>query len=156
MQERWVNFLDNYWVSDEGNFKRIYKNGKQRKLTTYTDKNRVGVLYIKIHNKERNARRLIWETFKGEIPKDHVINSKYGYKTMCDIYSLECVPRSVSSSRGAKQKARKVIDLDTRKIYQSTREASKHLHLSRQTICDYCNNKTKKPMANIRWYGEEE
>lgn len=155
MAERWINIIDNYYVSDEGNFKRIYKNGKTRKLITYTDKRKDGILCIKIHQKEHNARRLVWEAFRGSILNDYVVVSKYGYKTICDLYSLECVPRKVSSSRGAKLRGKKIIDLDTKKIYRSTREAVKDLHISRQTICDYCNQRTKKPMLNLRWYSEE-
>lgn len=35
--------------------------------------------------------------------------------------------------------------------YPSTRKAGSALFLSRQTICDYCNNKVKKPIYDLRW-----
>lgn len=130
----------------------VYKNGKTKKLKTYRHRS---LLSIKIHQKECNARRIVWETFRGSIPDGYDVRNKNGYKTWCDVYSLECVPKKVVQSEGAKSRGRKIIDLDTRKIYRSTRDAVKYLHISRQTICDYCNQRTKKPMLNLRWYSEE-
>lgn len=35
--------------------------------------------------------------------------------------------------------------------YRSTREAAEKLHISRQTVSDYCNMKVKKPMFDLSW-----
>ena len=41
--------------------------------------------------------------------------------------------------------------MENKCFYKGTREAGKALHISRQTVSDYCNGKVKKPMFKIRW-----
>lgn len=35
--------------------------------------------------------------------------------------------------------------------WTSARDAAKDLYISNQTVCDYCNQKTKKPLYDLRW-----
>lgn len=44
-----------------------------------------------------------------------------------------------------------IVDMENKCFYKGTREAGKALHISRQTVSDYCNGKVKKPMFKIRW-----
>lgn len=153
--KKWVNFIDNYWVSDDGAFQRRYKNGKIKNLKTYTKSNNRHNLVIKIHQKEVNARRLVWETFNGAIPEGYIVRNKHGYKTMCDIYNLECVPRIKEQRLGGMARGKRVKDKDTGRIYKSARTAEKYLHISAQSICDYCNGRIKKPLYNLEWFSED-
>lgn len=151
---RWVNFLDNYWCSDEGHFIRVYKNGFKRKLKPYIKKNN-RLLVVKIHDKECNARRIVWEAFKGKIPDGYVIRSKGGFRSVCDLYSLECVPFTESCKWGGIAHRRYIKDKRSGRIYYGAREAAEALFISRQTVCAYCNNKIKKPAYDLEWYEEQ-
>ena len=46
---------------------------------------------------------------------------------------------------------RLIYDMENKCFYKGTREAGKALHISRQTVSDYCNGKVKKPMFKIRF-----
>ena len=51
-------------------------------------------------------------------------------------------------------KERVVIEIENNKIvrqWDSINKASKELYLTRQTIMNYCNNKTKKKQFNLMW-----
>lgn len=51
-------------------------------------------------------------------------------------------------------KERVVIEIENNKIvrqWDSINKASKELYLTRQTIMNYCNNKTKKKQFNLHW-----
>lgn len=37
--------------------------------------------------------------------------------------------------------------------WSSARDAAKDLYISRQTVCNYCNGRIKKPMYDLRWLG---
>lgn len=50
-----------------------------------------------------------------------------------------------------------VVEIKDNKVvrqWNSINKASKELYLTRQTIMNYCNNKTKKKQINLMW--EEE
>lgn len=155
MAERRVNLFDGFYVSDEGRFKRVYKNGKTRYLSIYRKQRAPSILFVKLGMKEVNVRRTVWQAFKGPIPDDHIIRNKHGYLTLNDLYGLECVPKIESNRHAGKIIARKIRDKSTGKIYSGTREAAKALFISRQTVCDYCNGKTKRPLLRLEWYYEE-
>lgn len=153
--EIWKHLIDNYYVSDEGRFKREYKNGKRKYLSLYRKKRVPSILFVKIGNKETNARRAVWEAFNGPIPEDHIVRNKYGYLTASDLFGLECVPKIEANRKAGKVIARKIRDKRTGKIYSGTREAAKALFISRQTVSDYCNGRTKRPLLRLEWYYEE-
>ena len=47
-----------------------------------------------------------------------------------------------------------VIEIKDNKIvrqWNSINQAAKELYLTRQTIMNYCNNKTKKKQIDLRW-----
>lgn len=155
MAERWVSLSDGFYVSDEGRFKRVYKNGNTHYLSIYRKKRVPSILFVKLGMKEVNVRRTVWEAFNGPIPANHIVRNKYGYLTASDLFGLECVPKIEANRKGGKIIARKIRDKSTGKIYSGTREAAKALFISRQTVCDYCNGKTKRPLLRLEWYYEE-
>lgn len=47
-----------------------------------------------------------------------------------------------------------VVEIKNNKVvrqWDSINKASKELYLTRQTIMNYCNNKTKKKQFDLRW-----
>lgn len=60
-----------------------------------------------------------------------------------------------SKGIGTISKVKSIILLDEygniKETFNGTRQAGKHLNISRQTVSDYCNNKVKKKMCNIVW-----
>lgn len=82
-----------------------------------------------------------------------MIIHKNGIKTMNHIDNLACVskPKNGHITGGRTRRTQQVINLDTGKIYQGTRQAGKALHISRQTVSEYCNGRVKKPMYNLMW-----
>lgn len=49
---------------------------------------------------------------------------------------------------------RPVVEMKDNKVvreWSSIYKASKELYLTRQTIMNYCNNKTKKKQIDLRW-----
>lgn len=49
---------------------------------------------------------------------------------------------------------RPVVEVENGKIirkWSSIRKAAKDLYLTRQTVANYCNNKTKKKQFNLKW-----
>ena len=52
------------------------------------------------------------------------------------------------------QRSKRVVEVKDNEIvrsWRSSRQASKELYISRQTVGDYCNNKVSKKMYNLMW-----
>ena len=50
--------------------------------------------------------------------------------------------------------AKGVVEIENGKVirrWKSVRSAAKELYLTRQTVMNYCNNKTKKKAFNLEW-----
>lgn len=157
MPEIWrtIKGLEPYECSDEGQFRRIFKNGKVSILTPYRKWEDPSMMVVKIKNIERNARRVVWETFKGPIPPGYVIRTKNGMQTATAVYDLEMVPTKVAQSDAAKRRAYKIKDLDTGKVYRGTREAADKLFMSRTNVYMICRGMIKKPCARLVYIQEE-
>ena len=159
LNERWMQYKDtSYYLSDEGRVKHVLESGKVRILDGYRKTNWKGhsTWMIKIAGEDLILKNIMWETFKGSIPKGYIVVHKNGCITMNDIYNLELItPEEAGKRYGGKTRlTRRVINKDNGKVYTGTRQAGEALNISRQTVSDYCNNKIKKPMYNLKWAKE--
>lgn len=156
--EMWKRVYDtNYFVSNLGRVKRIYKNAPEKLLNPYRI-NRSGkkgddVMYIKIHRVPMKMTRLVYETFNGPIPKGAAVVKKDGTVTNLDVSNLVLMTNEqLGKIYGGRTTTRRlVIDNQTGKIYRGTRAAAAALFVSRQTVSSYCNNKIQKPGLDIAW-----
>lgn len=159
--EIWKQYRDTpYFASTYGRVKRIYKNGKERLLNSWVKKNRSGSCYmlIKIHCKETKVSYVVWEAFNGLVPDGHAVthrNKCYGDNALVN---LKIVTRNeLGELYGGRTSIRRLIYCyDNNRIYKGTREAANDLHISRQTVSDYCDRKIQKPMFRLRWMREGE
>lgn len=130
--EQWRQFRDTeYWVSDEGRIKRKYKNGKEVIQQGVRVNNSIKVA---VYKDKLYLSRVVWETWRGEIPQGYVVSHKNGCVTMNDIYNLELIPKSEQTKKGKDLNSYWVEDTLTGKRYSSLRKAEKDLHIGRNTI----------------------
>jgi len=108
MEEQWKDVLGfpDYKVSDLGNFifkekTKIGKGGceiflKERSLIK--TKNIHNHIHMHLINgkikKNTSLHRIVFETFKHEIPKGMIINHINGIKNDCRLINLECITQS--------------------------------------------------------------
>lgn len=150
--EFWKEYKDGYFFSNFGRVKHVYKNGNERLLKPFT--HNTGVTVIKIHCKPHTVSRIIYELFEGPIPDGCSILHKNRIRSDNSIANLKMATKNeVGRYSGYRANRKKVIIYDATHdcYYKSTREASKKLHISKQTVSDYCNRKTKKPMFDLSW-----
>lgn len=153
--EQWRKYDDNYWVSDQGRVKREYKNGSVHYLSQAARHKKDKSLRVKLYGKYVSVRRLVWKTFKGEIPSGYTIINKNGCSTMNDLYNLICVTLKDSITQNTKSKCKQVINLDTGVVYPSVRYAANKLYVSHSLVSYYCQNKFKNPIYNLEFYDED-
>lgn len=141
-----------YQASVEGDIRRLYKNGKAKIMAQMVRKQRCGSApYMRLKlfkdGKAKNCKtsRLVYEAFRGEIPKGKNIVHKNGdWKDNC-INNLVAMTNSelgkASGQRQSKRKPVARINLagDIVAVYPSLREAGRRTGLSYQIIADYCN-----------------
>jgi hypothetical protein len=77
-----------YEISNNG----VIKNCVTKKLSYGTKRN--GYVRFNLQDKMFSAHRLVWETFKGEIPKDYVIDHIDGNRSNNDLSNLRCITNS--------------------------------------------------------------
>lgn len=142
-------------------FGRFYikwkKSGKKREIFPYikkktnTDKK---YLALKIDGKEYVAKNLIAAVFIRSYKKnDNVICNDGDFRNI-RLDNLNIVQKNEYYKGRTTSKNAKVGLFENNELvqsYPSTRKAGSALFLSRQTICDYCNNKVKKPIYDLRW-----
>ena len=61
--ERWKQYDKDYWVSDLGRVKRVYKNGNVNYLSLVKRDSTDKSLRVKIHNRYVSIRRFVWAMF---------------------------------------------------------------------------------------------
>ena len=153
----WKQYRDtDYYLSPAGKIIRRYKKGdKPLKGYMHWKRNQHGNSYyvFKCYGSEVVLSRAMWETFRGEIPSGCLIIHKNGIKTMNNLDNLICVDKKKNGimTGGRTRIAQTIVDKDTGKTYQGTRAAGKALHISRQTVSEYCNGRVKNPMFNLSW-----
>lgn len=152
--EIWKRYKDNYYFSNYGRVKRVGKT-KEWLINPYTKTCNTGhkKLLIKIKSKEYTVSNIIYILFNGEILEGYSVHHKDNIYSNNDFMNLELLSAyELGKMTGGRSSRRKLIyDIDNECFYKGTREAASKLHISRQTVSDYCNNKVKKPMCNIRW-----
>lgn len=151
-----------YYFSNCGRVKRKYKN-HEKLLSPYSRVRKKNgktqsYTYVHIHRKQVKVAHVICKLFIGDIPKGYCVHHKDNCFFNNDYRNLELLTKSELGKKTGKRhrRTRKIIDLDTGKIYKGTRECAKALYTSRQTVSDICNKKRKrKPMYNLAWCKEE-
>lgn len=153
--ERWKHYVDNVWVSDQGRAKRVFKNGNEY-LTGFYDRYHKQMI-VQIGTRNRNIKNMVYEAFVGKVPEGCYIVHKNGLKKDNSLYNLEMVSKSENGKRTAhKARSHKVVDIKTRRVYKSARDAGRKLHCSNQMVYNIVNGVTKKPEFALYWWDEEE
>lgn len=142
-------------------FGRFYikwkKSGKKREIFPYikkktnTDKK---YLALKIDGKEYVAKNLIAAVFIRSYKKNDIVICNDGDFRNIRLDNLNIVQKKEYYKGRTTSKNAKVGLFENNELvqsYPSTRKAGSALFLSRQTIYDYCNNKVKKPIYDLRW-----
>lgn len=159
--EIWKQYRDTpYYASNCGRIKHVYKSGKERLLTPFKIKQRKGSSYmaIKIHSTVMKLAIVIYESFNGPVPENYAVVHRNRVVSDNNLVNLKVVSRrELGLLYGGRTSIRKLIYChDNNRIYKGTREAANDLHISRQTVSDYCNRKVQKPMFRLRWMKEGE
>lgn len=158
--ELWKQYKDtDYYFSSYGRVKRKLKRG-ERLLKPYRVSHRKGseLWVIKIYGKETSVARAVYEIFKGSIPPGTAIIHRNKVLSDNALVNLKLVTRKeLGTLFGGRTSMRRLIYCaDNKKIYKGTRECGNDLHISRQTVSDYCNKRVKKPMYQLRWMRDDE
>lgn len=149
--EIWKEYIDGYYFSNLGRVKHVYKNSKERILNPFVHKSS-GKVLVKIHSKSVTLARVIYELFVGPIPKGYSVIHRNKIRTDNELVNLQLAsPQKCGQHYGNSNRKAIIYNVTDDCYYKSTREAAKALHISRQTVSDYCNKKTKNPMFNLKW-----
>lgn len=152
--EQWKQYDKNYWVSDLGRVKRVYKNGREHILTPVKRAKNDTSLRVKLNNKYVSIRRLVWQTFKGDIPDGYGVVNKNGCYTMNEIYNLKLLPLGQCKGNHKSTRRKFVVNLDTGLVYPSIRESARRLNICYRTAWEICAGKIKKSKYHLEFYDE--
>lgn len=148
--EQWRRIVGtNYLVSSEGRF-----------VCTYHGDHLVEPHYhkptkhyrIKIGSKFYMPQRLVWEAFNGKIPQDYCVINKHGYNSFWDLASLKLISElERNTMAGNRNKVKRVIDLNTGKIYKSAVDCSKKLFVAPNYVRSLASGYSSSPNFNLRY-----
>ena len=153
MVEEWkeIEYDKRYQVSNFGRFRKRLKKG-YRYLKPYRKHNK---FVIHIGNKEITCARLVANYFIKPLTNEDCVYHKNKLEHDNYYRNLKVISRSDLGKRvGHISKAKRVVEVKDSEIvraWRSSRKAAGKLFINHQTICDYCNKKTKKPMFNLMW-----
>lgn len=152
MYEEWKQIENTkYEVSNLGRFRKKNKKG-YRYIKPFKKHNSY---VIKVNDKEKNCSRLVAHYFIRALKSEEVVHHKNHLQFDNFYRNLEILTRSELGKRtGYISKSKRVVLVEggeIKRMYRSGRECERKLFLSRQTISDYCNNRTKKKMYNLMW-----
>lgn len=154
MHEEWKQINNTlYEVSNLGRFRKKNKKG-YRYLKPYK-KQKCNSYVIKVNGKEKRCSRLVASAFIREVKDNEFVYHKNGLQFDNFYRNLEILNgKELGKRTGYISKSKSVVLVkngDIKRIFRSSREAGRKLYISRQTISDYCNGKTKKKMYNLMW-----
>ena len=141
-----------YYINTDCRIYVIYKSGRKKYLSIYQKPGHPkSKYYCKVSDHEVDVVRTLALSFLGM--KEEQCCILYGE---LDLKNIKIMSKSECSSiTGKMARGSKSVGLyengKLKRKYSSTREAAKHLYLSYQTVSDYCNQKVKKPMMDLRW-----
>jgi len=149
-----IEYDTRYQVSNYGRFrKKNLKNG-YRYLKPFR-KHKRNIYVVKIRDKEFVCSRLVANAFiRKLLPEDRIYHKNKlefdNYYRNLIIMSLE----ELGKRTGYISRSKRVVEVKDNEIvrsWRSTRQASKELYISRQTVGNYCNNKVFNKMYNLMW-----
>lgn len=154
--EEWKKINNNtrYEVSNFGRFRK--KNKKSYRYLKPFKRNNIYV--VKIGYKEFNCARLVANAFIQPLQKNdkvyHINKFSFDnyYRNLKILNAKDCgkITGYISKSKPvALIKNKEII-----KRWRSARMAAKDLFISYQTVMNYCNKRTKRPMFNLVWEDE--
>lgn len=155
MYEEWktIDINPRYEVSNFGRFRKLNKKG-YRYIKPYRKHNRT-LYVIKINYKEQNCARLVANAFIKQLKDDEKVFHKNRMEFDNYFRNLEIVSRKeLGEKTGYLSNSKRVVLIkngEIKRYYKSSREAARKLFISYQTAADYCNNKIKKKMYDLRW-----
>lgn len=153
MYETWkqIQYDPRYEVSNFGRFRKRNKKS-YRYLKPYKKHN---LYVVKMNGKEYNCARLVANAFIKPLKSNEQVYHKNGLPFDNFYRNLEILtPKVLGKKVGHLSRSKRVVEIKNNEIirsWRSSRKAGKELFISRQTIADYCNNKTKKKMYNLMW-----
>lgn len=155
MHEEWktMDFNPRYEVSNFGRFRKLNKKG-YRYLKPYRKWNR-NYYAIKLDSKEYGCAKLVATYFIRPLKENERVYHKN--KMEFDNYyrNLEIITKKEYGKRtGYLSNSKRVVlieDGEVKKFYRSARAAARDLYISKQTATDYCNNRYKKKIYDLRW-----
>lgn len=152
VDEIWKKINNDYEISNYG---RVRK--KNRYIKIYK-KNNICVVRLTINSKRKqySIARLVIEKFVRKLKENEVVCHKNGIILDNRLTNLEIATKKEQGRKTGWKSSRQAVvmlnlDGTIKKIYKGTREASKNLYICRQTVCDYCNKKVKKPAYELFW-----
>lgn len=156
--EQWKRYKNtDYYISDQGRVKHRFKNGIEYEVGFFDTRHSNKQMVCKIDGIDTRISKLVYETWIGKIPKGVAVVHKNGLKKDNSVYNLKLMKfEELGKMCGSKARSQKVYSKENNKIYKSARAVERHLPISRQTVADICNGKTKKPCMDLYWYNEEE
>lgn len=153
MVEEWkaLDHDNRYQVSNLGRVRKKLKKG-YRYLKPFRKRN---MYVVKMNYETFNLGRLVAHYFIRPLTKEDKVYHKNKLEFDNFYRNLKIMSASeVGKRTGHIGRSRAVVEIKNNEIvrrWRSSREAARNLYISFQTICDYCNNKVKKPMLNLMW-----
>lgn len=141
-----------YYINTDCQIYVIDKNGRKKYLSIYQKPGHPkSKYYCKVCDHEVDVVRLLALSFlRMKQNECSILDGVLNLKNIRIMSRTEC-----SSFVGKMARVNKPVGLfengKIKKKFRSVREAANHLYLSYQTVSDYCNNRTKKPMMDLRW-----
>lgn len=144
-----------YYLTADAKVYHLLENGTYKQLKGVYDK-RSRRIRIHIEGKRYSLSRLMWETFKGEIPEGYMVGHRNGCSTINEIGNLWLVKRNeLSKYKPLNRNTKKVINLDTHEISKGLHSASRKYKSTRSTIRAICSGaKMKTVKYKLAWWDD--
>lgn len=156
MYEEWkeIELAPRYEVSNLGRIRKKNPKNGYRYLKPFKKWNSSKYV-IKVDGKELTVSRLVANAFIRPLQKGDTVLHKNRldfdnyYRNLLIMNKKQC-----GKATGGISRSKRVVLLEgdeIKRMWKSSRKAAKDLYISRQTVSDYCNNRTKKKMFNLMW-----